>query len=50
MSAFSPSLKGSGQGDKSRRQTLIDEFDRVKDIIRFGAIDEFKNTNPVVQN
>lgn len=50
MSAFSPSLKGSGQGDKSRRQTLIDEFDRVKDIIKFGAIDEFKNTNPVVQN
>jgi hypothetical protein len=50
MSAFSPSLKGSGQGDKSRRQTLIDEFDRVKDIIKFGAISEFKNTNPVVQN
>ena len=46
MSAFSPSLKGSGQGDKSRRQTLIDEFDRVKDIIKFGAISEFKNTNP----
>ena len=46
MSAFSPSLKGSGQGDKSRRQTLIDEFERVKDEIKFGAISEFRNTNP----